>query len=291
MQRPPRTPADFEEELRKVLIIEKLQGAVAAWVRVSDAEVEEEFRRRNEKVKLDLAIFTANQFRAGIQPTDAELQAQFTAHPDTYRVPEKRRVRYLSIAAEALRPRMTVTPQEVEERYKQNSQTYSVPEQIRASQILFKTEGKDAAAVTKQAEAVLAKVKAGADFAALAKQFSEDDKTKATGGDLDYFGKGAMPPEFEDAAWGLEVGKTSEIVKTPLGLHIIKLTDRKAAATKTLAEVRGQIEDQIRWEKAQTEASKIAEQIAKEVDDPIRPRHRSQDPRALGRRLGPVQPR
>ena len=267
MQRPPRTPAEFEDELRKVLTIEKLQGAVAAWVRVSDSEIEEEYRRRNEKVKLDLAIFTANQFRAGIQPTDSELQAQFTAHPDTYKMPEKRRVRYLSLSAEALRARMTVTPQEIEAKYKQNSQTYSMPEQIRASHILFKTEGKDAAAVTKQAEAVLAKVKAGADFAALAKQFSEDDQSKATGGDLDYFGRGAMTPEFEEAAWALEVGKTSEIVKSPFGLHIIKLTDKKAAATKTLAEVRSQIEDQIRWEKAQAETNKVGEEIAKEIKE------------------------
>ncbi|HYN07945.1 MAG TPA: peptidyl-prolyl cis-trans isomerase [Vicinamibacterales bacterium] len=268
MQRPPRTPGEFEDELRKVLTIEKLQGAVAGWVRVSDPEVEEEYRRRNEKVKLDLAIFTANQFRAGIQPTDAELQAQFSAHPDTYKMPEKRRVRYLSLSAEALRARMTVTPQEIEAKYQQNSQTYSMPEQIRASHILFKTEGKDAAVVTKQAEAVLAKVKAGGDFAALARQYSEDDQSKPTGGDLDYFGRGAMTPEFEEAAWALEVGKTSEIVKSPFGLHIIKLTDKKAAATKTLAEVRAQIEDQIRWEKAQAETSKIGEEIAKEIKEP-----------------------
>ncbi len=120
----------------------------------------------------------------------------------------------------------------------------------------------------KQAEAVLAKVKAGADFAALAKQFSEDDQSKASGGDLDFFGRGAMTQEFEDAAWALEVGKTSEIVKSPFGLHIIKLTDKKAATTKTLAEVRSQLEDQIRWEKAQAEAQRIGDEIAKEIDDP-----------------------
>jgi peptidyl-prolyl cis-trans isomerase D len=268
MQRPPRTPAEFEEELRKALTIEKLQGAVTAWVRVSDSEVDEEYRRRNEKVKLDLAIFTANQFRAGIQPTDAELQAQFSATPDAYKMPEKRRVRYLAVGAEPLRARMTVTPQEIEARYNQNTQTYSTPEQVRASHILFKLEGKDEAAVTKQAEAVLAKVKAGADFAALAKQYSDDEQSKASGGDLDYFGRGTMTKEFEEAAWALQVGQTSGIVKSPFGLHIIKVTDHKAATTKTLADVRAQIEDQLRWEKAQTEANKIAEDIGKQIKSP-----------------------
>jgi peptidyl-prolyl cis-trans isomerase D len=268
MQRPPRTPAEFEEELRKALTIEKLQGAVTAWVRVSDSEVDEEYRRRNEKVKLDLAIFTANQFRAGIQPTDAELQAQFSATPDAYKMPEKRRVRYLAVGAEPLRARMAVTPQEIEARYNQNTQTYSTPEQVRASHILFKLEGKDEAAVTKQAEAVLAKVKAGADFAALAKQYSDDEQSKASGGDLDYFGRGTMTKEFEEAAWALQVGQTSGIVKSPFGLHIIKVTDHKAATTKTLADVRAQIEDQLRWEKAQTEANKIAEDIGKQIKSP-----------------------
>ena len=98
-------------------------------------------------MKLDLAVFTANQFRAGIQPTDAEIEAQFDANPETYRLPEKRRVRYLAVDGDALRAKMTATPQEVEARYQQNLATYSTPEQVRASHILLKTEGKDEAAV------------------------------------------------------------------------------------------------------------------------------------------------
>jgi peptidyl-prolyl cis-trans isomerase D len=268
LQRPPLRPAQFEEQLRDQLISEKLQDAVTGWIQVSDAEVDQEYRRRNEKVKLDLAIFTANQYRKGITPTEAELEAQYTAHQDLYRVPEKRRVRFLSIDAEALKSRMTVTPQEVQARYQQNIQTYSTPEQIRASHILFKTDGKDEAAVRKVAESVLAKIKAGGDFAALAKQYSDDESTKDKGGDLDYFGRGTMVKQFDDAAWALKVGQVSGIVKSPFGLHIIKLTDRKPASTRTLDQVRPQIEDQIRFEKAQAEASKIAEAAAKDIKTP-----------------------
>jgi peptidyl-prolyl cis-trans isomerase D len=267
MQRPPVQPHEFEAELRKSLMADKLQTAVAGWITVSDADVDAEYRARNEKVKLELAVFTADRFRSTIQPTDAELQAHFDANQETYRVPEKRRVRYLSIDAEALRSRMTVTPQEAQARYNQNIQVYSTPEQIRASHILLKTEGKDEAAVRKQAEAVLAKVKAGEDFAALAKQYSEDT-SKDNGGDLDYFGRGAMVKEFEDAAWALSPGQTTDLVKTPYGFHIIKLTDKRAAATKTFAEVRAQVEDQIKWEKAQAEASRLAGEIEGDIDDP-----------------------
>ena len=267
MQRPPVTAAEFEEEVRRSLVIEKLQGALAGWVHVTDAEVDQEYRKRNEKVKLDLAVFTANQFRSGIQPTDAELQARFDGNKESYRVPEKRRVRYLSIDAETLRGKMTATPQEAEARYQQNLATYQTPEQVRASHILLKTEGKNEAEVKKQAEAILAKVKAGADFAALAKQYSEDG-SKDNGGDLDYFGRGAMVKEFDEVAFSLPPGKTSDLVKTQFGFHIIKVVDKRAAATRTFADVKLQLEDQIKYEKAQAEAARVADEVVKEIREP-----------------------
>ncbi|MEO8070092.1 MAG: peptidylprolyl isomerase [Acidobacteriota bacterium] len=267
-QRPPVTPAEFEEDLRRSLVAEKLQAAVTSWLQVSDADVEREYRKQTEKVKVDLAIFTADQFRAGIQPTDAELTAEFTAHPDIYRIPEKRRVRYLSIDASALRAKMTVTAPEVEAKYNENIATYSTPEQVRASHILLKTEGKDEASVRKIAESVLAKVKNGGDFAALAKQYSEDDASKANGGDLDYFGKGSMVKEFDDAVWALKPGEVTDLVKSEFGFHIIKLTDRKPAVTKTLADVRAQLEEQVRTEKAQAEAQRLTEEVAKQIKTP-----------------------
>jgi peptidyl-prolyl cis-trans isomerase D len=267
MQRPPLSEAEFEGEMRTTLLAEKLQAAVTGWVRVTDAEVDQAYRKANEKVKLDLALFTANQYRAGIQPSDAELTAQFSAHTDTYKMPEKRRVRYLSVDADALKAKEPVTAAEVQQRYQANLATYSTPEQVRASHILFKTDGKNDDAQKKKAETVLAKVKAGGDFAALAKQYSEDD-SKAKGGDLDYFGKGTMYKEFEDAAWALAPGQISGVVKSPAGFHIIKMVDRKAATTRTLAEVTPQIQDQVRTEKAQAEAQKLADDIAKDISAP-----------------------
>ncbi|MEO7193033.1 MAG: peptidyl-prolyl cis-trans isomerase [Vicinamibacterales bacterium] len=265
--RPPVKPAEFEQELRQSIMAEKLQAAVTGWIRVTDADIEQEYRKRNEKVRLDLAVVNANQFRSGVTATDADVTAEFSAHPDTYKTPEKRRVKYLSIDASTLRDKVTVTPQEVEERYRQNVQTYSTPEQVRASHILFKTEGKDEAAVRKLAETVLAKVKAGGDFAALAKQYSEDD-SKASGGDLDFFAKGRMIPEFEQTAWGMKIGETSGLVKSQFGFHIIKVTDKRAAATKTLDEVRPQIEQQVKTEKATNEASRIADEVAGQIKAP-----------------------
>lgn len=267
-QRPPLRPADFEDQMRKGLLSEKLQAAVTAWIQVSPEEAESEYRKQNEKVKLELAVFTASKFNSAIAPTDAEVAAYFTANQGTYRAPEKRRVRYLSIDAEALKASRTVTPAEIEARYRDSRAQFTQPEMVRASHILFKTgAGKDEAAQRKAAEGVLAKVKAGEDFAALAKKYSEDGSA-AQGGDLDFFPHERMTKVFSDAAFAMKPGEISDIVKSEFGFHIIKTTDRKPGGTQPLEAVRAQIEEQLKFEKAQAEAQSIADQAAKEIDDP-----------------------
>ncbi len=267
MQRPPLRAGEFEDQLRKSLLADKLQAAVTGWAQVTAQEVEQEYRQRNEKVKLELAVLQADTFRTAITPTDADISAHFEANKESYREPEKRRVRYLSIDAEVLRNTMTVTPAEVEARYRDNMSVYSTPEQVRASHILFKTEGKDEPAVRKAAEAVLARVGAGEDFAALAKQFSEDTSAER-GGDLDFFTREAMVKEFSDAAFDQDINEVSGLVKSQFGFHIIKTTDKRPAQTRSLADVRAQIEDQMKYEKAQQEAQRIADEAAGQIDDP-----------------------
>ncbi|MBP6716638.1 MAG: SurA N-terminal domain-containing protein, partial [Acidobacteria bacterium] len=268
MQRPPLTPAAFEEQLRRTLMAEKIQAAVTGWVRVSDADIEKEYKTRNEKVKLELAVFNAQQFRDGIQPTDADLQAQFTAHPDQYQIGERRRVRFLSIDAQALRAKVNVTDAEIQAQYQSNIATYSTPEQVHVRHILLKTEGKDDATVKAAAEGILAKAKApGADFAKLATQYTEDEGSKDKGGEYE-FGRGQMVKEFEDASFGLKPDEISGLVKSEFGYHIIKLLDKRDATVKTLAEVKPQIDDQLRWTKAQTEAQKINDEVAPSIKTP-----------------------
>ena len=269
MQRPPLSPPQFEEQLRKTLLAEKVQAAVTGWVQVADADVEKEYRSKNEKVKLELAVFNAAAFRDGILPTDADIQAQFSAHADQYQVAERRRVRFLSIDAQALRAKVTVTDAEIQQQYQSSIATYSTPEQVRVRHILLKNEGKDDATVKAAAEAVLARTKApGADFAKLATQYSEDEGSKDKGGEYDFFGKGTMVTEFEDAAWALNKDEVSGLVKTQFGYHIIKLLDKRPASVKPLAEVKAQIDDQLRWGKAQEEAQKISDEVAPSIKQP-----------------------
>src|SRR5262249_52972300 len=111
-------------------------------------------------------------------------------------------------------------------------------------------------------------VRAGADFADLAKKYSEDDASKANGGDLDYFGRGRMVPEFDTAAFALEPGTVSDLVKTQYGYHIIKVTDKKAATTRPLADVRQQLNDQVGYERGQAQGEAPAQALQKEIKAP-----------------------
>jgi len=268
LQRPPMQPAEFETRLRRSLVVDKLRSALTDWMTVLDEDVDAEYRRRNEKVKLELVSFPADKFREGITVSDAELAQQFERNTEQYRVPEKRKIKYLLIDMQALAAKVTLAPDDVQRYYEDNVDQYSTPEQVRSSHILLKTEGKDEAAVRKLAEQVLAKVKAGGDFAALATQYSEDEGSKDKGGDLDFFGRGAMVPEFEQVAFTLQPGATSDLVKTQYGFHIIRVTEKRAAVTRPLDEVKAQIENQLKFERAQTQATRMAEAAAADIKKP-----------------------
>ena len=160
-------------------------------------------------------------FRSQVMPTDAEVATHFESKTAEYRIGERRAIKYLLLDRDQQRQKVTVPPTDVQRYYNDNIQQYQTPEQIRASHILLNTAGKDEAAVRKQAEGILAQVKAGADFAELAKKFSEDTASKVNGGDLDFFSRGRMVPEFEQAA--SRSSRYSSDPPDPVRLPLIKV--------------------------------------------------------------------
>jgi peptidyl-prolyl cis-trans isomerase D len=270
MQTPPMRPDEFEDQVRRSIISEKLQAALTQWITVAEPDVEKEFKRRNERVKVQVVNLPADKFREGLVASDAEIGKYFDDHKEQFRIPEKRKVRYLTVDQEALRLKATVTGQQIERYYNENIQQYQQPEQVRASHILIKSTGKaeEDGAAKKKAEDLLAQLKGGADFAELAKKNSEDTGSAVKGGDLDFFPRGQMVKEFDEAAFSMQPGQMSGLVKSQFGYHIIKVTDKRAAATKTLPEVRTQIEDQLKYEQASTAAQKLSDKIAGELKKP-----------------------
>jgi len=268
-QRPPVTPSDFEDNIRQSLMVDKLRTAITDWLAVSDKELEQEYRRRNDKVKLAVVSVSADAVKNQVSASDQEVSTYFDSHKDDFKVPEKRKIKYALIDLDALRAKITITPSEVERFYNDNIAQYSTPEQVRASHILLKTDGKNDDQVKKKAEEILKQAKApGADFAALAKKYSEDEGTAPNGGDLNYFGRGRMVPEFDAVVFGMEPGQISDLIKTQYGYHIIKLTEKKPATTKALADVKQQIADQLAFERAQSQATDLADSLQKQIKTP-----------------------
>jgi peptidyl-prolyl cis-trans isomerase D len=267
-QRPPVTKSAFEERFRRSIMVDRLRTALTDWMAVSDTELEAEYRKRNEKVKLQVVALTADRFRDQVKLSDADVASYFEAHKAEYRVGEQRSVKYLLIDRDQVRQKVAVPASDIQRYYNDNIRQFQSPEQIKASHILLKTDGKDEAAVRKQAEAVLAQVKGGANFADLAKKVSEDEGSKANGGDLGFFGTGQMVPEFEAAAKALEPGQTSELVRSQFGFHIIRVFEKKAGATQTLDQVRDQIQETLKQQQADTQVSDRAQQLAARIKDP-----------------------
>ncbi|MBI4478359.1 MAG: peptidyl-prolyl cis-trans isomerase [Acidobacteria bacterium] len=268
MQRPPLSPGQFEESLRRSMTVDKLRAALTDWVTIPDGELEQEYRRRNEKVKLQLLAFRTDDFRAKVTVSDAEVSAYYDRHRDKYRVGEQRKVRYLLVDVDALKGGVNVSQRELERYYNDNVEQYSTPEQVRASHILLKTDGKDEATVRILSEKLAQEARGGADFAALARKYSEDEGSKEKGGDLDYFPRGRMVTEFDDQAFSMEPGTIGDPVKTQYGFHIIKVVDKKAATTRSLEEVKAPITEQIAYQRAGQEAARLAETLEDQINEP-----------------------
>ena len=264
-QTPPTTPVDFEEEIRRSLMLERLQTAVTTWITVTDEDLQREHVRRTEKIHVSTISFRADDFREGIEATDDDVAALFEENATDYTVPEKRRLRFVLIDIPAMKESFTPSNAEVQDYYDNNLERYTEPEGLRASHVLLRTEGKDPAEVQTQAEAIVAEARNGADFAELARQYSDDEGTKEIGGDLGAISPGQTVPEFEGAAFALEQGEISDPVSSLFGVHIIKATEKTGGTSQPLDEVRESIVDLLKQESADSRASALAQAMAAEI--------------------------
>jgi len=258
---------EFETEVKNALLQQKFQQLVTDGITASDDEVREEFRRENEKIKLDYVMIKPDDLQSKVAVSDADLAAYFDKQKAQYVVPERRTVDYAILTLAKLRQRSPVTEDEEKAYYQSNINQYKLEDRAHVAHILFKTVGMtdaEAAEVKKKAEDVLNKAKHGGNFADLAKQYSEDT-TKDKGGDLGWIVRGQTVPEFEAAAFSLPKGSISDLVKTQYGFHIIQVIDRETARTQTLDEVKASIVNQLQQEKAEQLGENISAQIADEI--------------------------
>jgi peptidyl-prolyl cis-trans isomerase D len=264
-----RTEQQFTEDERSRLAGEQLEAVVTAGVQLSDAELERDFRRRNEQVKVEYVVVDDGRFRAAAQVSDAEVKKQFEANRESYRLPERRVVSYLMLERTAFEKQVNVTTREIETYFRNRSEEFTQPEQVCASHILIKVRASEEDKVghaddeaKKLASSLLEQVKKGADFAALAKKSSEEEGAASSGGDLHCFARGRGLPELDEAAFALKAGETSELVKSTYGYHIIRVTERRPEVTPPIEAVQDRIRQTLRAQRTEELFEKKAENAA-----------------------------
>ena len=261
VQRNDLTVPQFERLEKDFILVRKLRALVSSSAFVGDTEVRDEFNRRNTKVKFEYAVITQADILKGLHPADEELKAFYERNKATYNnsIPEKRQIKYVVVDSAKIATATTVTDQDLQAYYDQHRDEYRVPEQVKVSHILIKTplpapgakeDEKAVADARTKAEGVLKELKAGGDFAKLAEKYSDDPGSAKSGGDLGWIGRGRTVPEFEKAAFSLGKGQTSDLVKSSYGFHIIHVEDKQEAHLKTLAEVKSEIEEKVKQQKA-----------------------------------------
>src|SRR6266403_1976154 len=255
----------FEDQIKQLLLEEKFRRLVTDGISASPAELQEQFRYQNEKVKLDYALIKPEDLETKITPDEAEIKAAYEKRKSQYQIPEKRVAEYGLLDLTKLRQNVQISDDDLKARYQRDIQQYEVPNRVHVEHSLFMTVGKPDAEVDeikKKAEDVLKQVKMGAKFEDLAKKNSEDPGTKDKGGDLGWLVQGQTVPEFEKVAFSLQKGQISDLVKTQYGFHIIKVMDKETAHTKPFEEVRDSLRAPLLLSQADKQASEMADQMS-----------------------------
>jgi peptidyl-prolyl cis-trans isomerase D len=255
------TTQEFENEVKDQILFAKLHNLIAGSVAVTEAEIHQEFERRFTKVKFDYALLRRDDILKGLHPTEQELKAYYTRNQANYNnsIPEKRKIKYILLDAAKIQAQTQVSRPDLQSYYDQNQDEYRVAEQVNVRHILIKSplpgpdgkvDPKGMEEARKKAEDVLKQLKAGANFADLAKKSSEDTGSAKEGGSLGWVGKGRTVPEFEKVAFSLSKGETSDLVQSSYGFHILHVDDKQPAHLKALEEVKAQIEPILKQQKA-----------------------------------------
>lgn len=266
------TVENFERDVRLDLMQRKLVNVIGANATVPDSEIEQAYKDDNTKVKFQYAILKLDDVTKTIKPTDTELKAFYDANLARYTnsIPEKRQIKYFVISEQSIADKVKVDPAEIQRAYSANQESYRLPARVKVRHIQIngpvpapgaKVDQKAVDDVRAKAQDVLKQVRAGGDFSALAKKYSDDPGSKDNGGELNKTGwieKGQVPAEFEKVAFAQNKGQISDVVQVGSDFHIIQTEDKEDAHLKPMAEVRPVLEEQLKQDKIRTELAKAS---------------------------------
>jgi peptidyl-prolyl cis-trans isomerase D len=264
------TPEGFEARVRKDLALRQVEAGIASTALAPAGQANVALNAFFERREVQIATFVPADYKAQVAPTDAEMEAYYQANQKQFQAPESASLEYVVLDLDSVKKNISVNEEELKSYYEQNVARLSGKEERRASHILINAPkdlpAADRAKAREKAQALLAQVRKAPDsFADVARKNSQDPGSAPAGGDLDFFGRGAMVKPFEEAAFSMKKGDISDLVESDFGFHIIKLVDIKSPKQKSFDEVKATIEADLRNQQAQRKYAELAETFTNAV--------------------------
>jgi peptidyl-prolyl cis-trans isomerase D len=263
------TIEQFEANVRKQMLLTRLQNLAAEGAIVTPQEVEREYRRRFQRVKLEYIVIPGSKLRSEVKVTPEEIRNFFNQNRALFQVPEKRSFDLLLIDENKVGERIQVPEAELRSAYQQRQEQYRTPERVHVRHILLKTTEKPKEEIPKiraRAEELLKQIRAGADFAELARKNSEDPGSAEKGGDLGWIVRGQTVPAFENTAFSLKPKEISDIVTTEYGFHIIQVLEKEPARLKPFEEVKAELARDLKRQRVFELMQNLADQAVAELN-------------------------
>lgn len=264
------TPEMYEARMRSNLSVRQVESGVTDTALPVRAVADMALDAYHDQREVQLANFLTQDFTARVEPTEAELQAFYQDNLALFQAPEQADIEYLVLDIDAVKQGIKLNEQDLRTYYEQNVDRLSGTEERRASHILISAV-KDAPAAEREmakarATELLAQARKNpAGFAELARKNSQDPGSASQGGDLDFFGRGAMVKPFEDAVFAMAKGEISEVVESDFGYHIIRLTDVKTPHRKSFEQLRASLEADLKAQQARIRYAEAAESFTNGV--------------------------
>ena len=261
------TPEIFENRMRGEVAMRQVVNGVTQSSLTFPSQIDVALDSFYQKREIQVAIFSASDYLAQAKPADDDVSKFFEAHKDEYRTAESADIEYVVLSLEAIEKSITPSDAELKTYFEQTQTSLATKEERRANHILINAPSSmneaDKAKAKEKAQALLDSVKkTPAAFAELAKKNSQDAGSAVKGGDLGFFGKGAMVKPFEDAAYALKKGEISGLVQTEFGFHIIQITDIKSASSSDFNQLRPVLEKELKNQQARKQFAEMAEQFS-----------------------------
>lgn len=264
-------PAEFEQDMRRNLTLEKLGDYITLPAQVTETEARSLYDFSRQQAVIEYIPFTVEAFSQGITPTDEAIKAYYDANADKFMAPAQIKIDYLDLTPQTLAKPDEVTEQDIEAYYKANPKAFERPESVEVRHLLVMLPPDAPEADVKAAEKKLAdlaaKLRKGDDFASLLPK-NPTPEENLMGEDYAWLSRGALPKEFksfEDAAFGLEPGKVSDPLRTSVGLHVLQIREKRPAGAAPLAEVKDEIKGLLAEERGADRLTKVMDAVQDKI--------------------------